>query len=272
MTERALAPPPGALGDVKLIGLGGVGGIVARYAAIYLAALERPARLVLIDGDSFEPRNAERMFFTDYGNKAAVTSADLRRALGEARFSIVAVESYVCAENLPRLLREGDTLLLAVDNHATRKLVSDFARERLSDVCLISGGNDGVGADSGGTSQRGTYGNVQVYLRREGRELSPALTEFHPEIAEPADQAPTDVSCTQALEHTPQILFANLAVASAMLSAFWLHLCDALHYPELCFDIHDGRMQPLPLPHGLGGERALRPRSSSPRPRPGDRP
>jgi hypothetical protein len=46
----------------------------------------------------------------------------------------------------------------------------------------------------------------------------------------------------------PQILFANLMTASAILNAVWLYLCGALHYSELCFDIADGVMRPLPLP------------------------
>ena len=46
----------------------------------------------------------------------------------------------------------------------------------------------------------------------------------------------------------PQILFANLATASAMLNAFFLHTCRHLDYPELCFDIADGLMRPVQLP------------------------
>jgi molybdopterin/thiamine biosynthesis adenylyltransferase len=247
----ALAPELERLGDVKLIGLGGVGGIVARYGACYLAALDHDTRLVLIDGDVFEPKNAARMLFSEHGNKAAVVRDDLAGAMDDSLLSVVAVEEYVTPENLPRLIRAGDTVLLAVDNHATRKLVSDYARDQLADVCLISGGNEGAGADSTGVVQRGTYGNVQIYLSRDGIDVTPALTEFHPEIENPADQTPTEISCTEALISTPQILFANLAVASSMLNAFWLHLCGALHYPELCFDIHDGRMQPMPLPSRL---------------------
>ena len=40
---------------IKIVGLGGVGSIVARYLAVFLASLEQPLRLVLIDGDTFEP-------------------------------------------------------------------------------------------------------------------------------------------------------------------------------------------------------------------------
>ena len=70
---------------VKIIGLGGVGGIVARYLSIYLASLHRPLRLFLIDGDVFEAANASRMLFSRHGNKAAVIRDELmsREELGE---------------------------------------------------------------------------------------------------------------------------------------------------------------------------------------------
>ena len=199
---------------IKLIGLGGVGSIVARYLSIFLSALHAGVRLLLIDGDEFEPGNASRMFFSRHGNKAAVVRDDLMPQVKGSRLTLLAVEEFLTPKNLPRLIQEGDIVLLAVDNHATRKLVNDWCASRLSDVCLISGGNDGVGEDSSGRSLRGTYGNVQLYLRRDGRDVTPSLSRFHPEIADPADTLPTDLSCTDALEHVPQILFTNLMTAS----------------------------------------------------------
>ena len=235
--------------SVKLIGLGGVGSIVARYLAMFLASLGRDLRLVLIDGDAFEPSNATRMYFTRHGNKAAVTRADLLVRFAGSRLSLVAIPEYVAPDNLERLLHNGDAVFLAVDNHATRKLVSDFCASRLTDVWLISGGNDGVGKDSSsGREQRGTYGNCQVYLRRGGKDLSPSLTRYHPEIATPADHAPSEKSCTELVASAPQILFANLTAATAMLNAFWLLACGALHYSESAFDIADCLMRPVPLP------------------------
>src|SRR5262245_15481178 len=104
--------------SVKLIGLGGVGGIVARYGAMFLAALGRAVRLVLIDGDPFEPNNASRMFFGDCGNKAAVVRAELLPRFAESPLALIAIEEYATADNLPRLLHDGDIVILAVDNHA----------------------------------------------------------------------------------------------------------------------------------------------------------
>jgi adenylyltransferase/sulfurtransferase len=234
--------------SVKIVGLGGTGGIVARYGVAYLAAAAHPARVVLIDGDEFEARNAERMLFSRCGNKAAVVRHDLLDFVEDSYVTLTAVEEYVTPENLDRLIRDGDVVLLAVDNHATRKLVGDHCRERLNDVCLISGGNDGVGEDTSGRRQRGSYGNVQIHQRCGGRDLSPPLSAYHPEIASPRDALPSDVSCTEALTSVPQILFTNLAAASAMLNSFYLLACRALDYPELCFDVAEGRMRPLPLP------------------------
>ena len=233
---------------IKLIGLGGVGGIVARYLAIFLASLNTHLRLVLIDGDAYEPANAGRMLFSEHGNKAAVTRADLLAHFADSFLTMVAVQEYVTPANLDRLIHNGDIVILAVDNHATRKLVSDFCSASLDDVCLISGGNDGVGRDALDQITRGTYGNCQIYIRDGGQDRSQRITRYHPEIRKPADKNPSEENCTELMQSVPQILFANLAAASVILNAFWLYCCDALHYSELAFDIADGLMRPvLPL-------------------------
>jgi hypothetical protein len=258
LTAQDLVPRPDMLADVKLIGLGGVGGPTARYGALYLASLDADARLVLVDGDVFEPSNATRMFFGGDGNKAEVVRQDLLGLLGDERLAIEAIDEYVTPDNIDNLIREGDIVLLAVDNHATRKMISDHCASHRDDICLISGGNDGVGQDSRGRELRGTAGNCQIYIRRGGADLTPSLTEFHDEIAKPGDDRPDEASCTDLVESVPQIVFANLMVAATMLNALWLYLCGALHYPEVAFDIAEGLMRPirLPLParrEGRGG-------------------
>lgn len=227
--------------SVKIIGLGGVGSIVARYLSIFLASLNQDHRLVLIDGDHFESGNATRMIFGSQGNKAEVVMEELLPRFEYSRLSIVAIPQYVTKENLPQLVHKNDIVFLCVDNHATRKLADEYCCcQKPEGVVLISGGNDGVTED-----RKGTFGNVQLY--HEDSE-TPTLTHYHPEIANPKDKHPNDVSCTEALVSTPQILFANLAVASAMLNTFFLHVCGASHYSELAFDIAAGKMRPtIPL-------------------------
>lgn len=264
--DRILVPRLPDNAAVKVVGLGGVGSIVARYGALFLASLGTEARLVLIDGDAFEPTNASRMFFGDCGPKTVVTRNELQPRFSDTGLSILAVEEYLTSANVRRLVRAGDVVLLTVDNHATRKLVNDHCAQ-LENVCLISGGNDGVGQDATGATRRGSYGNVQVYLRVHGRDASPPLTHRHPEIAHPADHLPTEQSCTDLVASVPQVLFANLAVASAMLNTLWLYLSGALHYGEAAFDIADALMRPvegLPTPVGIQGSHSAAGTSSMP--------
>lgn len=233
--------------SVKFIGLGGVGGIAARYAAMFLASLQKNVRCVLIDGDEFEHKNSTRMFFSGYGNKAEVTRNDLIDRFKDASLSLIAVPEYIKPDNKDRLIRDGDIVVCCVDNHATRKLINDHCAG-LKNIVLISGGNDGVGPDSTGAVSRGTYGNVQIYVRKDGQDVTASLTKWHQEIANPADKLPTDLSCTDLVVSTPQILFANLATASHILNAMWLYLCGQLHYAEACWDIGDAKANPLPFP------------------------
>jgi hypothetical protein len=71
-----------------------------------------------------------------------------------------------------------------------------------------------------------------------------ALTRFHPEIANPKGKLPTDVSYAELAVSTLQTLFTNLAVASAMLNAFFAWTCGRLGYQEVKLDLLEGRMLP----------------------------
>lgn len=223
---------------VKIIGLGGVGSIAARYGAVFLASLQRDCTLTLVDGDSFEPSNASRMLFGDCSNKALVVREEMLPRFKYSKLTILARREYVDAENIKDIIRPGDTVLLCVDNHVTRKLVSDHCA-KLKNICLISGGNDGVG-----DGKRGTYGNAQIYVRRKGRNVTCSLTKYHPEIDQPKDKHPEEKNCTDLVVSVPQILFANLAVASAMLNTLLLYVSGQTHYAELSFDIAEGLMRP----------------------------
>jgi hypothetical protein len=228
---------------IKVIGLGGIGCAVLQYLTVFLKSQDRPVRLVLIDGDRFEVANGSRMVFQKVGNKADVKAAETAALLGASAVSVTAVPQFVTVQNIGQLILPGDHVFLCVDNHPTRKLVSEHCG-RLPAVALFSGGNEGVDPPR----ERGTYGNVQVYLRQDGRDLTAPLTRFHPEIAEPKGKAPGDLNCAELALSTPQILFTNLAVASAMLNAFFAYLCGQLTYQEVKLDVLEARMLPqLPL-------------------------
>jgi hypothetical protein len=174
--------------------------------------------------------------------------AELLDRFAASTLTLLAVESYVNESNIAALLRGGlhHVILLCVDNHATRKLVNDHCAT-LPDVCLISGGNDPAGPDNDGRILRGSFGNCQVYIRRGGRDETPSLTRFHPEIENPRDRIPNAQSCVEAVLSTPQILFANLQVATCMLTGWFLYACRQLPAAEIGFDLAEGVMRPMPI-------------------------
>lgn len=234
---------------IKIIGLGGVGSIVLEFLAIFLRSLERPMRMVLIDGDEFELANAQRMKFADLGKKADVKAAELSHLLNESMVGVVAVSEYVREENLERLVRDGDVVFLCVDNHPTRRLISEHC-EKLSNVTLFSGGNDGVEPPH----RRGTYGNAQVHMRQDGQNVTMPITQLHPEIRNAKGDLPGGPNCGQLMQSSPQILMANLSVASHLLNTFYAWSCGELSYQELQFDLLEGRAIscfPLSQPVGL---------------------
>jgi hypothetical protein len=224
---------------IKVIGLGGIGANVALAIAQFLSTRQASCSLWLIDGDSYEERNRERVVFQSYDNKAVAKAREFS-AVTNGGVTIVPVPRYVTSGNARRLIEEGDIILLCVDNHATRKAVSNRCG-KLNNVALFSGGNDGVEDE-----QEGTFGNVQVYLRESGRDITNPLTRFHPEIAHPEDKSPARLGCADlAAQAAPQLLFTNLAVASAMLGAFYSWLQGGLSYEEIYLDISHGRMTPV---------------------------
>ena len=217
--------------DIKIIGIGGIGCALLPHLARYLQASGEPTRLTLVDGDAFEVRNGDRQAFAELGNKAKVKALELARQFESLSFRAVA--EFATAENVGRIIRSGDLVFLGVDNHKTRRLVSDQCQV-LPEVTLISGGNDY------------TDGNVQVYIRRAGRDVTLPLTRFHPEITDPKDRSPHEVSCDElSREAAPQLLFTNLAVASAMLNAFYAWRQGKLQYGEVYIDILEGKVNPI---------------------------
>jgi molybdopterin/thiamine biosynthesis adenylyltransferase len=223
----------------KVIGLGGIGSVVAQAMAQFLASRRVKGHLYFIDGDRFEEANRSRVLFESYENKAVSKAAELSALLNGA-MTIVPVPQYLTPRSARRLIQERDVVFLSVDNHATRKTVSNRCR-KLRDVLLISGGNDGI--ENG---RSGTFGNVMVYLRSRGRDRTNPLTRFHPEIAHPKDKRPDQQGCAELAQTTaPQLLFTNLAVASLMLGAFHAWLTGKLDYEEVFLEVAAARTTPV---------------------------
>ena len=220
-------------GNILIIGLGGIGGMLAEPLCRYLAYKTDLKEITLIDGDRYETKNIlrQRLSRDDVGrNKAEVWAQRIASLFHELRVS--AKGSYVSPENIKALIPDESTIMLCVDNHATRKLVQTHALG-LKNVLLISGGNDY------------TDGNVQVFIKKRGRILSPAITAYHPEIAEPIDKRPDELGCDEEVAEKPQLLFANMTAACLMLNAFYGVLENKPHAGEVYFDILKNAAKPV---------------------------
>ncbi len=142
---------------------------------------------------------------SDLGSNKAEALARVARDDGLA---VQAIPEFLDETNVRSIVREGDVVLLAVDNHRARALV-DRHLGSLADATLISGGNDQ------------TDGNVQLVRRRDGWSMDGHLTEIHPEIGMATEGEPRGDRCQVMAAERPQLLVTNLMVASAMLSCLW---------------------------------------------------
>lgn len=225
---------------VKVIGSGGIGSYLIEPLARYLSHTGDIIELTVIDGDSYEDRNRERQQFSRVGNKAEVTVDELRPKFPNIMFK--AQPSYINKDNVVSLIREKDEVFLCVDNHNTRNTVSKRCEE-LDDVLLISGGNDY------------TDGDVFIYARKDGenaKKNNTPMTGLSPKIANPEDRNPGDLTdaerqgCQREAQTNPQLLFANLAIASTMCSCYYAYEQGKLNCERVCVDILTQCSRPKP--------------------------
>ena len=219
--------------QIKVIGAGGIGlhllPPLCRFLN-YHAEIDS-ADIHIIDGDEFEARNQERQAFDELGNKAEVTQRTYADEYRNLMF--IAHSTYLTEDNIVFHIRDNDVIFCCVDNHSTRKIVIERCQE-LDDVVLISGGNDL------------TDGNVSVYVREGGEDITRCPLEVYPEIANPpeGDKNPGDVDedreagCDADAEAAPQIVFANNMIAALMCNAFYnITLDQHRRYGDVYMDI-----------------------------------
>lgn len=209
---------------IVIIGLGGVGSILSERLCRFLNfSKDLTADILLVDGDEYETKNFERQEFTRMGNKADIKATELTMKFSNIRFDVF--DAFISQENISDVIMEGDIIFLCVDNHKSRMIVSNYCKE-LKNITLISGGNEY------------TDGNVQIYLRKGGKDLTPDLCAYHPEIKNPDDKLPDEMSCQELSESEPQLYFTNLGVATFMCWAFYnVVVREEYERSEIYFDI-----------------------------------
>jgi molybdopterin/thiamine biosynthesis adenylyltransferase len=211
---------------IKIIGAGGIGTALVSPLCRYLnfsKKTEENLILTIIDGDVYEDKNRERQLFHRIGNKADVTVEKLKEEFKE--ITLKSRGEYITPKSIEYLVENGDIILLCVDNHKTRNIVSTYCQD-LDNVTLISGGNDY------------TDGNIQVHIRKDGiNKTLPIANQYHLEILVPEDKSPGEIGCDQLIKSEPQLIITNFMIAALMLNAFYCYLEDKLNYDEVYADI-----------------------------------
>ncbi len=211
--------------NIKIIGLGGIGSILCDTLSRYLNYLNKSDITVsLIDGDYYESKNSERQTFVRLGDKASVKCSEMTHKFQNINF--MDFNEFINEENVSSIITEDSIVFLCVDNHISRKIISDYC-QTLNNITVISGGNEY------------TDGNVQLFKRKGGNNLTASLVEYHPEIEYPEDLSPEDMSCKELAKSEPQLLFTNMTVATIMCWVFYaIHQGkDVTKFGEVYFDI-----------------------------------
>lgn len=210
--------------NVAIIGLGGVGTILVERLCRFLNfSRDYDTHVLLVDGDKYEPKNYERQEFTSIGNKAETKAHELAVKFRDIEFDVF--DAYINESNVGDVITENTIVFICVDNHKSRMIINNYCNT-LNDVIVISGGNEL------------TDGNAQLYVRKGGKDLTPDLCAYHPEIANPDDKLPEELSCEELSQSEPQLYFTNLGVATLMCWLFYNAVVkEDYEKSEVYFDI-----------------------------------
>lgn len=246
---------------VTVIGAGGVGSIFSEGIARQLEFQAPGSILQIVDGDTFEPKNAERQFFRTFGNKAQALRTDLKD-LAPSVF-IIAKAAWVVSEEFARepddddedtiakitaqsIMNEDDFVFVVTDNLAARKLVFDAAAG-YENIDVFAGGN--------GSPETGDalFGSVYHYQRRNALDVTANPAEYHIEYENPPDRNTGELSCEEKaeLDGGTQLVAVNMAVAAQLLAKCSLIIFGteeekgkAAETSEIYFDLGQGRALP----------------------------
>ena len=220
---------------VALVGCGGIGWHLAEPVARTLNASSQTEdhKLFLVDGDSIEAGNMERQYFQGAVGKGKASVLAERLGSMFPDIEIVPVGAFVNPETL-RFHRDmwfnsGIMILAGVDNNASRAFLEDEAA-KVKSVVLVLGGNDE------------TSGQASMYVRRNGRELSPRITTWTPELRQTDGKMPGMGTCQRS--GSVQSATANRAAALCM-ELLWGHARSSakMRFNEARFNLGEMMMK-----------------------------
>ena len=218
-----------------LVGAGGTGSIMfdplIRYLTAYHGNREENFIVAVIDGDEIEPHNLERQLFQNNyvgENKANALVAQYGHA------ALRALPEFVTDDNIAARINEGDTVLIAADNYDVRARIERHGLT-LQNITVVNGGNES------------TDGSLQLWVRRDGKNVTPPLSFMHPEILTPSPHDPSKLDCQQRAQMPggEQTIVANMMSATQMLNAIrslheWETEQRPLRWTQIFFDLQTG--------------------------------
>lgn len=205
--------------NIVVVGAGGTGGNLlkelGRFLQFYYEEQTR-WRLVIIDGDKVEEKNAERQPFavTDaMAFKASVIKEGLCTAYGLPENRIHAVTSYIeKTYDLQKVVSGaayGSTeviLVGAVDNHRARQVMHNYFS--ITRNCLY--------IDS---ANEFDYGEIVIGIKKNGKEIAPPRGYYFPEVLTDDGPRASELSCGAINVSAPQHQITNLTAANHILAS-----------------------------------------------------
>jgi hypothetical protein len=215
-----------------IVGVGGIGTALADDACKMLEYKRPGSYMILVDGDTFEEKNKERQNFGEMGNKAEVKAKELTKKFSAT--TVLPLAKWVVDEMpdietdekeededpdpttsdsnktkilVSDLLDEDQVVFAVVDNFKARAIICTEA-ENYENIDVFMGGNDD-----------GLYGSLYHFQRRGGKNITAPPRQWHPELDDPPDRNPGDLSCEERakIEGGTQLVATNRMVASLML-------------------------------------------------------
>lgn len=194
---------------VIIIGAGGTGSILIPQAARYLRSQKFQGEFILIDGDSYSEGNAERQTFamSKVGmNKAKYQAMAVSSQLPDFGDRVTFVDKYIGEADIEDLVEENCIVINCADNNAIRKLVEDrvMGLKNAAHICCGNELRDG---------------QVQLFLRNNGKNLTPSIYEGSPQFNSLTDdRSKMNCEAISALPSGGQLIAANMMCATLALN------------------------------------------------------
>jgi molybdopterin/thiamine biosynthesis adenylyltransferase len=223
------------INKIVVIGIGGIGSHLLPPLLQYLRGKEFYRDIIFVDGDHYEEKNKERQIVTGVGENKADSTA--KYYMDSLKMNISSSPRYVTQENIRFLIGNDDVIFLCVDNNKTRKLIDDYI-SNLDSVCLISGGNELLD------------GNAQIVMRSSGEYVTKRMSDVHPEMMNPTDKSPDEMSCEELQHSQPQIGIVNAGISDVMRRMFFGLINKGINYYETYVNFNNGNIRNVQLENG----------------------